>query len=81
MKQVQTTPTVLRIGSYLAIGWGMQAAAMGTTGQATWIVLGCIGGAIAAPLLLRAGIARVLALRTRDRSTADAKLATPVAAR
>ncbi len=80
MKQVHRTPTILRIGSYLAIGWGMQAAAMGTTGHATWIMLGCIGGAIAAPLLLRAGVARALAWRMRDRGATRAKLA-PVAAR
>jgi hypothetical protein len=75
MNQVQRTPTILRIGTYLAIGWSMQAAAMGTAGHATWIMLGCIGGAIAAPLLLGAGIARVVAWRTRDRSTPRAKLA------
>lgn len=71
MKQTYRTPGWLRIGTYLAIGWGIQLAMTATTGYAFWIVLGCVAGAIAVPLLLRAGTDRVL---RRERS--HAKVAT-----
>ena len=77
MKQTHSTPTWLRIGTYLAIGWGIQLAATATAGYAFWIALGCIAGAIAVPLLLRTGVDRVLG---RERRDSRSKIAAPAVA-
>ena len=77
MKHNYRTPGWLRIGTYLAIGWGIQLAATATVGYAFWIALGCIAGAIAVPLLLRSGVDRVLGRDKRDRRS---KIAAPAVA-